>query len=134
MFRARKPTFLRNKSDVLAAQSCPSCTLQGFPSKVRSGDEGLLGNAEQAEASKQVELRRSMLDLAIAWSLALICCTHHLGHWLHSLGLHSVAHLPVLNTMHQVFSNPAASAALGAFALLGPGRKLLVDGSASLAR
>ena len=107
---------------------------QGFPSKVRSADEGLLGNAEQAEASKQVELRRSMLDLAIAWSLALICCTHHLGHWLHSLGLHSVAHLPVLNVMHQVFSNPAASAALGAFALLGPGRKLLVDGSASLAR
>ena len=104
---------------------CPD--LQGFPSKVRSADEGLLGNAEQAEASKQV-------DLAIAWSLALICCTHHLGHWLHSLGLHSVAHLPVLNMMHQVFSNPAASAALGAFALLGPGRKLLVDGSASLAR
>eukprot|EP00891_Asterochloris_glomerata_P000481 jgi/Astpho2/481/Aster-03526 len=120
--------------ELFGPQAAQALTQKGFPSKVRSGDEGLLGNAEQAEASKQVELRRSMLDLAIAWSLALICCTHHLGHWLHSLGLHSVAHLPVLNTMHQVFSNPAASAALGAFALLGPGRKLLVDGSASLAR
>ena len=108
--------------------------MQGFPTKVRSADEGLAGEAEHAEAAKQAELRRSLLDLAIAWSLALICCTHHLGHWLHSLGLHSVAHLPLLNTAHQVFSNPAASAALGAFALLGPGRKLLVDGTARLAR
>lgn len=94
----------------------------------------MLGDTEKSRQAKQAELQKSILDLGIAWSLALVCCTHHLGHWLHSLGLHQVAHLPILNTMHQTFSNPAASAALGAVALLGPGRKLLVDGALSLAR
>ena len=94
----------------------------------------MLGDTEKSQQAKQAELRKSLLDLSIAWSLALVCCTHHLGHWLHSLGLHQVAHLPILNTMHNTFSNPAASAALGAVALLGPGRKLLVDGALSLAR
>jgi len=110
------------------------CAWQGFPSKIRDPEQGLLGDTEKSQQAKQAELQKSILDLGIAWSLALICCTHHLGHWLHGLGLHQVAHLPVLNTMHQTFSNPAASAALGAVALLGPGRKLLVDGAFSLAR
>lgn len=108
--------------------------LQGFPSKIRSPEQGMLGDTETRQQAKQAELQKSILDLGIAWSLALVCCTHHLGHWLHSLGLHQFAHLPILNTMHQTFSNPAASAALGAVALLGPGRKLLVDGALSLAR
>ena len=94
----------------------------------------MLGDTEKSQQAKQAELQKSILDLGIAWSLALICCTHHLGHWLHGLGLHQVAHLPILNTMHQTFSNPAASAALGAVALLGPGRTLLMDGALSLAR
>ena len=125
-------------------QVCPlirplhTCTqrhlLQGFPSRLRTAEEGILGDTEKSREAKQAELRKSILDLGIAWSLALVCCTHHMGHWLHSLGLHSVAHLPILNTMHQTFSNPAASAALGAVALLGPGRKLLVDGAQSLVR
>lgn len=108
--------------------------MQGFPSKIRSPEQGMLGDTEKSQQAKQAELQKSIIDLGIAWSLALVCCTHHLGHWLHSLGLHQVAHLPILNTMHQTFSNPAASAALGAVALLGPGRKLLVDGALSLAR
>lgn len=108
--------------------------VQGFPSRLRTAEEGILGDTEKSREAKQAELRKSVLDLGIAWSLALVCCTHHMGHWLHSLGLHSVAHLPILNTMHATFSNPAASAALGAVALLGPGRKLLVDGAQSLFR
>lgn len=35
---------------------------------------------------------RSTRDLAFAWGLALVCCTHHLGHMLHALGLHQFAH------------------------------------------
>ncbi|KAL0054244.1 hypothetical protein WJX82_006004 [Trebouxia sp. C0006] len=120
--------------EALGAKAASLLTKQGFPSKIRDPEQGMLGDTEKSQQAKQAELQKSILDLGIAWSLALICCTHHLGHWLHGLGLHQVAHLPVLNTMHQTFSNPAASAALGAVALLGPGRKLLVDGALSLAR
>ncbi|KAL0017965.1 hypothetical protein WJX77_000120 [Trebouxia sp. C0004] len=120
--------------EALGAKAAILLTKQGFPSKIRDPEQGMLGDTEKSQQAKQAELQKSILDLGIAWSLALICCTHHLGHWLHGLGLHQVAHLPVLNTMHQTFSNPAASAALGAVALLGPGRKLLVDGALSLAR
>lgn len=120
--------------DALGELAANLLTKQGFPSKIRSPEQGMLGDTETRQQAKQAELQKSILDLGIAWSLALVCCTHHLGHWLHSLGLHQFAHLPILNTMHQTFSNPAASAALGAVALLGPGRKLLVDGALSLAR
>ncbi len=51
------------------------------------------------------------------------------GHLLHSVGLHSLAHSPVLDAL----SNPLVSGVLGAFALLGPGRQLLLDGFKSLA-
>ncbi|KAK9803639.1 hypothetical protein WJX72_007735 [[Myrmecia] bisecta] len=44
--------------------------------------------------------------------------------------MHSVAHTPFMHSL----GSPAVSAALGAFALLGPGRKLLVDGALSLYR
>lgn len=45
------------------------------------------------------------------------------------MGLHSLAHSPVLDAL----SNPLVSGVLGAFALLGPGRQLLLDGFKSLA-
>jgi Cu+-exporting ATPase len=51
------------------------------------------------------------------------------GHLLHSVGLHSLAHSPILDAL----SNPLVSGVLGAFALLGPGRQLLLDGFKSLA-
>lgn len=34
----------------------------------------------------------SSRTLAFAWCLALVCCTHHVGHFLHALGLHQYAH------------------------------------------
>lgn len=62
--------------------------LQGFPSKVRDAEEGLQDSAESVQERKQQELQRSLWDLGLAWGLVLVCCTHHLGHWLHGLGWH----------------------------------------------
>jgi Cu2+-exporting ATPase len=68
--------------------------------------------------------------LAFAWTLAVVCYAHHLGHFLHALGLHEHAHTGFM----AMIGNPAVSGVLGAAALLGPGRTLLVDGAAQLAR
>lgn len=59
-----------------------------------------------------------------------VCCTHHLGHFLHELGWHGAAHGPLLAALAQ----PGVSLALGAAALAGPGRPLVVDGAKSLFR
>lgn len=67
----------------------------------------------------QDEARRSLVDLAIAWLLVGACCAHHAGHLLHALGYHEVAHAPLLVAL----ADPRVSGALGAFALLGPGRR-----------
>jgi P-type Cu+ transporter len=80
-------------------------------------------------------LRRSLVNIrmravAFAWSLALVCYVHHLGHFLHALGLHEHAHTGFMAAL----GSPIVSGALGAAALLGPGRPLLVDGALSLAR
>ena len=64
--------------------------VQGFPSKVRDAEEGLQDSAESVQERKQQELQRSLWDLGLAWGLVLVCCTHHLGHWLHGLGWHGV--------------------------------------------
>ena len=45
-------------------------------------------SAESVQERKQQELQRSLWDLGLAWGLVLVCCTHHLGHWLHGLGWH----------------------------------------------
>lgn len=86
-----------------------------------------MGDAEEAEERRRAELSKSFLDLALAWGLVMICCTHHVGHAFHAMGLHQFAHTPLMTFMSQ----PAVSAALGAFALLGPGRKIIVDGAKS---
>jgi len=70
------------------------------------------------------------VDLALAWGLVAACCTHHAGHVLHGLGWHGAAHGPVLAALAQ----PGVSLALGAAALAGPGRPLVVDGARALAR
>jgi len=72
----------------------------------------------------------AQVDLALAWGLVAACCTHHLGHILHGLGWHGAAHGPVLAALAQ----PGVSLALGAAALAGPGRPLVVDGARALAR
>ena len=97
---------------------------------MRSLEDGLGGDADKTQRRKQEELRRSLVDLGVAWGLVAVCCTHHLGHWLHALGWHSIAHAPIMT----ITSNPVVSACLGAFALLGPGRPLVTDGALSLIR
>ena len=72
----------------------------------------------------------STWDLAFAWALAAVCCTHHLGHVLHALGMHEHAHSAFMTAL----GDPWVSGLLGAAALLGPGRALLVDGALSLVR
>ena len=69
--------------------------LQGFPSKPRSSEADTAGDAEAASSRKEAELRRSLLDLGLAWGLVLLCCTHHFGHLAHVLGWHSIAHTPI---------------------------------------
>lgn len=92
--------------------------------------EGLQDSAEVAEQRKREELQRSLWDLGLSWGLVLVCCTHHLGHWLHGLGWHGLAHGPLLTAL----ANPIVSLALGSVALLGPGRPLIQDGILSLSR
>jgi hypothetical protein len=103
------------------------CGPQGFPAKLRTAEVSEL-ESDEAEAKREADARRSLINLAMAWSLVLLCCSHHFGHMLHMMGYHQFAHTPFMNFM----SNPTVSGALGAFALFGPGRTLLVDGAKSL--
>ena len=104
--------------------------LQGFPARLRTAQEGLAGDADAQDERRREALSRSVGDLAVAWSLAAVCCFHHAGHLFHAMGLHSIAHSPVLAAMHSV----PMSAGLGTFALLGPGRQVIYDGAQSLIR
>ena len=72
----------------------------------------------------------STRNLAFAWTLAFACYGHHLGHFLHALGVHEYAHTGFMS----VLGNPVVSGVIGAAAMLGPGRQLLVDGALSLFR
>ncbi|KXZ53854.1 hypothetical protein GPECTOR_6g772 [Gonium pectorale] len=112
-------------------------TSRGFASRVRTaggtqGEEddplGVMA-ADEADRKRKAEAQRSLVDLAIAWALVAACCVHHAGHLLHAMGYHEMAHAPLLAAL----ADPRVSGALGAFALLGPGHRLLVDGFKSLA-
>lgn len=76
-------------------------------------------DSDAADARREAEARRSLVNLGVAWSLVLFCCVHHLGHLLHLMGRHEYAHGPLMVLM----GSPAVSGALGAAALLGPGRQ-----------
>lgn len=105
--------------------------LQGFPSKPRNAmDASLVEGVEERDARRAAELAAGTVDLCIAWALVALCCTHHMGHVLHMMGLHQFAHAPVLHSL----GSPLASAGLGALALAGPGRAILLDGTMSLIR
>lgn len=103
---------------------------RGFPARLRTAEEGLAGDADAQDERRREALSRSVADLAVAWSLAAVCCFHHAGHLFHVMGLHAIAHSPVLAAMHSV----PMSAGLGTFALLGPGRQVIYDGAQSLVR
>ncbi len=72
----------------------------------------------------------SQFNLAFAWALALACGFHHVGHLLHALGMHQYAHTGFMSHLGAAW----VSGVLGAAALLGPGRQLLVEGALALAR
>jgi len=115
----------------LSADLSELLTSQGFPAQPRTlADGGLLASANAAEEAKQQELKKGLLDLGIAWGLVAVCCAHHVGHFAHAMGWHEYAHTPLMHAL----GTPAVSATLGAIALLGPGRKLLTSGVASLWR
>ena len=62
--------------------------------------------------------------------LVAVCCVHHAGHAAHALGWHEHAHTPLM----ALLGSPGVSAGLGAVALLGPGRRLLISGVTALLR
>ena len=93
-------------------------------------EESLDEQSQRADEKRSAELQQSLLDLGVAWTLALLCCSHHVGHWFHALGMHGIAHGSYMHFM----SNPWVSGALGGFALIGPGRNLIKDGALSLFR
>lgn len=60
----------------------------------------------------------------------MTCYAHHFGHLLHTMGLHEYAHTEFLSWL----SSPVVGGAIGAAAILGPGRSLLADGFISFVR
>eukprot|EP00879_Flechtneria_rotunda_P030036 GHRR01032548.1.p1 GENE.GHRR01032548.1~~GHRR01032548.1.p1 ORF type:complete len:105 (-),score=13.95 GHRR01032548.1:222-536(-) len=97
---------------------CLALYVQGFRSKLRAAEQSEL-DSDEAELRRAEEARTSLVNLAVAWGLVVLCCSHHFGHLLHMIGYHQFAHTSFMNLMN----NPAVSGALGAFALLGPGRR-----------
>ncbi len=99
-------------------------TAKGFPAKVRvdsvdeGGAEDTAATAAAMERKREDEARSSLVNLGVAWALVSVCMAHHLGHLLHVMGFHQYAHTDFM----MVMGNPWLSGALGALALLGPGR------------
>ncbi|PNW77102.1 hypothetical protein CHLRE_10g422201v5 [Chlamydomonas reinhardtii] len=124
---------VRGDPEALAPKLAAFISQRGFPMRLRAaggaGAEDAVAAAAAADKKRQDEARRSVWDLGVAWLLVAACCTHHAGHLLHAAGYHQLAHAPLLTAL----SDPRVSGALGAFALLGPGRRLLVDGFRALA-
>eukprot|EP00889_Picochlorum_renovo_P001359 jgi/Picre1/28389/NNA_003794.t1 len=96
---------------------------KGFPTFLRTA-ENSAEQMEQIRLAKVEEERKEKLSLQFAWLLAVSCYGHHLGHLLHGLGLHQYAHSEFMSWL----GTPAVGGALGAIAILGPGRALLRDG------
>ena len=116
--------------EAVAAAAAADLTAKGFPASLRTPDAAadLGARADAAEATRAADLARSTLDLAVAWGLALLCCTHHAGHAAHALGWHALAH----GAWMDVMAAPTTAAALGIFALAGPGRRIITEGLAAL--
>ena len=103
-------------------------TSKGFPSFLRTV-ENKKELESQIRKEKEEEEQSERRALQFAWVLALTCYGHHLGHALHALGLHEYAHTEFMAWLE----NPLVGGALGAAAILGPGRALLADGFRSFA-
>lgn len=121
----------REESREAEKEAVEALTARGYPAQVRKVDEdGSIG--EEGHSSMGHDhgtMASAQKDLVVAWSLTAALGLHHAGHLLHSLGFHELAGSSVL----QFLGSPWASGAIGAAALLGPGRKILVDGFRGLA-
>ncbi|XP_025012597.1 copper-transporting ATPase PAA2, chloroplastic isoform X2 [Ricinus communis] len=99
----------------------------GFETKKRELGIGVAENVKKwREMVKKKEelIVRSRNRVVFAWTLVALCCGSHLSHILHSLGIHTFAHGPFWEVLHNSYVKGGLSMA----ALLGPGRDLLFDG------
>ena len=102
---------------------------KGFKMTRRELGRAAEAAAREANARREEEMERTKWDLYKAWGLTAACLGTHLTHHLHALGLHEYAHTEVLNALAQ----PWIGATLAMGALLGPGRKILVEGAQAFA-
>jgi Cu2+-exporting ATPase len=75
----------------LGSKAAEALSSKGFPSKLRASESSAV-LSDEAEAKRAAEARASLVNLAVAGSLVVLCCTHHVGHLLHALGYHQFAH------------------------------------------
>ncbi|KAG0607893.1 hypothetical protein M758_8G062900 [Ceratodon purpureus] len=107
----------------LAEALAKHLTTCGFKSTVRGEQDGKDGGRVAPAALRKREERLARLKdsgrrLAVAWALAAVCLVGHTHHFLGTLGP---------SWLHMLHST-GFHAALSLAALVGPGRKLLVDG------
>ena len=75
----------------LASKAAEALSTKGFPSKLRASESSAV-LSDEAETKRAAEARASLVNLVVAGSLVVLCCTHHVGHLLHALGYHQFAH------------------------------------------
>ncbi|GJP45407.1 hypothetical protein CLOM_g4803 [Closterium sp. NIES-68] len=128
-----KPSAEAAELDSLRAELAELVDDAGFPCSVRSAaeaDEEAEARRREAAERRQRAVARARVDVAVAGVLAGLCCAHHVGHLLHGMGLHALAHGPWMAVLDDV----RVRSAIAAVALLGPARDLLWDGMRALLR
>lgn len=111
----------------LASRLAQILTEKGYAATVRPADAGSGASAKVVEAKRAQRLARlkeTTKRLAFAWILASACLVHHALHWMGAA---------VPSWVHFLGSTPV-NATLSALALLGPGREIVAEGFAALAR
>ena len=111
--------------DALIARAVAEVSKKGFTMTKRELGRAAEAAARDASKRREEELEKTKWDLYKAWGLTAACLGTHLTHHLHALGLHEYAHGEVLNALAQ----PWIGATLAAGALLGPGRRILIEGA-----
>jgi Cu2+-exporting ATPase len=111
----------------LGAQLAALLTAKGYAATLRPPGAGS-GAAAKVLAAKRAErvarLRGTTRRLAAAWALASACLVHHAAHWL-GAGAPRWVHL---------LAGTPVNAGLSLLAILGPGREIVGQGFAALAR
>ena len=115
--------------DALIARAVAEVSKKGFKMTKRELGRAAEAAAREASARREEELDKTKWDLYKAWGLTAACLGTHLTHHLHALGLHEYAHGEVLNALAQ----PWIGATLAMGALLGPGRRILIEGAQAFA-